>query len=256
MNKKKIILLAGKGASTNIIYHALKYEWDISAIILEEAENKSYFLKRRIKKLGIWKVVGQILFQLTIVKFLNITSTKRKNELFLQYELNTSNLPEEKIIHVISVNDNKCLQILQNINPDIVIVNGTRIISKQILQSIPAKFLNIHVGITPKYRGVHGGYWALVNNDISNCGVTIHLIDAGIDTGSVIYQQQIAVTAKDNFVTYPLIQLATGIPYLKTAIRDILLGQLILKKGTDESCLWSHPTLRQYVYYRIVHKKK
>ena len=253
---KKIILLAGKGVSTNIIYHALKNDWDICAIILEEPENKSYFLKRRIKKLGIRKVIGQVFFQLIVVKFLNFTSTKRINEILGQYKLNTAPLPEEKIIQVKSVNDNESLRILQKISPDIVIVNGTRIISKQILLSIPVKFLNIHVGITPKYRGVHGGYWALVNNDIANCGVTVHIVDAGIDTGSVIYQKQVHVTAKDNFVTYPLIQLATGIPYLKAAIRDILMGELILKKGTNESFLWSHPTFGEYLYNWIVHKKK
>jgi methionyl-tRNA formyltransferase len=41
--------------------------------------------------------------------------------------------------------------------------------------SINSKFVNIHVGITPKYRGVHGTYWALVNNDVENSGVTVHL---------------------------------------------------------------------------------
>ncbi len=114
----------------------------------------------------------------------------------------------------------------------------------------------MHVGITPKYRGVHGGYWALVNNDTSNCGVTIHLVDPGIDTGSVIYQQQIAVTGKDNFVTYPLLQLSAGLPLLMTAIDDILQGRLTVKQGTGESRLWSHPTFGQYVYNRLVHHKK
>jgi folate-dependent phosphoribosylglycinamide formyltransferase PurN len=72
---------------------------------------------------------------------------------------------------------------LKAINPDLVIVNGTRIISKKVLSSINSKFVNIHVGITPKYRGVHGTYWALVNNDVENSGVTVHFVDEGIDTG-------------------------------------------------------------------------
>jgi folate-dependent phosphoribosylglycinamide formyltransferase PurN len=66
---------------------------------------------------------------------------------------------------------------LKAINPDLVIVNGTRIISKKVLSSINSKFVNIHVGITPKYRGVHGTYWALVNNDVENSGVTVHFVD-------------------------------------------------------------------------------
>ena len=46
-----------------------------------------------------------------------------------------------------------------------MVVNGTRILSRRMLESIDAVFLNMHVGITPKYRGVHGGYWALANGD-------------------------------------------------------------------------------------------
>jgi folate-dependent phosphoribosylglycinamide formyltransferase PurN len=61
--------------------------------------------------------------------------------------------------------------------------------------SINSKFVNIHVGITPKYRGVHGTYWALVNNDVENSGVTVHFVDEGIDTGNII-NQAIVVPSK------------------------------------------------------------
>ena len=253
---KKIVLLAGKGASTNIIYHSLKNEFDIQAIILEDAESKTHFIKRRIKKLGPWKVLGQVLFQITIAPFLRSTSTKRKNEIINQHNLNAADLPQGKITPVKSVNDIEVIRILQKLDPALVIVNGTRIISKTILQAIPSKFINIHVGITPKYRGVHGGYWALINKDTMNCGVTIHVVDAGIDTGSVITQQQISITSKDNIFTYPFLQLAVAIPHLKSAIRDLLSGELSLKNGTGESRLWSHPTLWGYLYYRIVHRIK
>lgn len=253
---KKIILLAGKGNSTNIIYHALKNEYDIVAIILEQPENKTHFLKRRIKKLGLLKVIGQVLFQLAIAVSLERAAVKRIKEILREHRLNNEELPGDRVIHVKSVNDEKCLQILQRIDPAIVIVNGTRILSKSILQAIPAKFVNMHAGITPKYRGVHGGYWALVNNDKANCGVTIHLVDTGIDTGGVIYQQQIEITFQDNFITYPLLQLAAGLPLLKKAIEDSLQGKLIILPGVGETRLWSHPTFGQYLYHRLFNKIK
>jgi folate-dependent phosphoribosylglycinamide formyltransferase PurN len=253
---KKIILLAGKGDSTNLIYHALKNEYDIVAIILEQPENKSHFLKRRIKKLGLLKVMGQVLFRFAIAVPLKLASAKRIKSILREHQLNNEELPGDKVIRVSSVNDNECLQILQRIDPAVVIVNGTRILSKSILGTIPVKFVNMHVGITPKYRGVHGGYWALVNTDKANCGVTIHLVDTGIDTGGIIYQQQIEISSKDNFVTYPLLQLAAGLPFLKTAIDDILQGKLTIMPGAGESRLWSHPTLGQYLYHRLLHRIK
>lgn len=251
-----MILLAGKGASTHILYNSLKNDYHIEAVILEEPVLAQEFLKKRIKKLGIGKVIGQVLFQLSIAKYLNLVSSKRKKEILKYYGMDDSPIPSEKVILLKSVNGSKCISLLQKINPELVIVNGTRIISKEILNSIPVKFVNIHAGITPKYRNVHGGYWAVVNNDMANCGVTVHLVDPGIDTGKIICQQTIKITNKDNFATYPFLQLAEGIICLKKSLPGIFENEIIYKKETTESKIWYHPTLWQYLYQRTFHGKK
>ncbi|RZK35168.1 MAG: formyl transferase, partial [Hymenobacter sp.] len=146
-----------------------------------------------------------------------------------------------------SVNSPECIALLQELQPDVVVVNGTRIIGKKVLASVPCPFLNTHAGITPLYRGVHGGYWALANNDPSHCGVSVHLVDTGIDTGGILYQALIAPTAEDNFTTYPLLQLAAGLPLLARGVRDALAGTLRRRPApVGESRLWSHPTLSEY----------
>ena len=104
---------------------------------------------------------------------------KRGADLIEQYQLDNSSFDENSSTHVISVNADDCRQQLQNLQPDIVLVNGTRIISKKTLQCSNAVFVNMHVGIRPWYRGSHGGYWALHNKDIKNFGTTIHLVGPG-----------------------------------------------------------------------------
>ncbi|MFT4646131.1 MAG: folate-dependent phosphoribosylglycinamide formyltransferase PurN, partial [Planctomycetota bacterium] len=47
----------------------------------------------------------------------------------------------------------------KKLNLDVIIVNGTRIISSKVLESMPALFINIHTGVTLQYGGVHGAYW-------------------------------------------------------------------------------------------------
>lgn len=256
MNKRRIVMLVGKGDSTNILFHSLKNEYDIVAVILEDAVSTKEFLNKRIKKLGIWKVTGQVLFQLSVSKILNRISSARKKEILEKYDLDDSKIPSEKVIKIDSVNNPKCISLLQKLNPEIVIVNGTRIISKKVLQSVPVKFINIHAGITPKYRNVHGAYWALVNNDLENCGVTVHEVDTGIDTGNIIYQKKIEITNRDNFCTYPLLQLAEGIIYLKRTLLDIFSNNLSYKRNNLESRIWHHPTLGEYLYHRIFFNKK
>ncbi len=245
-------MLVGPGQSTRILYHALKNDLRIEKVIIEERVSRYKFLKRRAKKLGYWTVLGQVLFRLIVVPCLKAGSMKRVKEIKDHYGLTDSDIPESVTCRVASVNADETIAILKEINPDVVIVNGTRIISRNVLNSVPAKFINVHAGITPLYRGVHGAYWAIVQGDIKACGVTVHLVDARIDTGDVLEQAVIPFGKEDNFTTYPMLQLAVGIPLLKKAVRDALEDRIELKSGAEGvSRIWTHPTLWEYLRWRL-----
>ena len=253
MENKKIVLLAGKGQSTNIVFNSINKKFGVYLAILEEKENTKIFLKRRIKKLGFFTVIGQMFFQIFIAIPLGLLSRKRQSEIINEKILDITDIPSEKITNVTSVNSKATIKLLQDINPDIIVVNGTRIISKKVLSVINCKFINIHAGITPKYRGVHGTYWALVNNDVENSGVTVHFVDEGIDTGNIIDQITVLPTKQDNFSTYPLLQLSEGIKMLNKALENFYEKKLFAKDAKEmQSAIWYHPTLWKYIYYRIV----
>ena len=103
------------------------------------------------------------------------------------------------------------------------------------------------MGITPLYRGVHGGYWALAENDREHCGVTLHLVDQGIDTGGVLAQAQIEPTKQDNFVTYPYLQLVAGLELVPVVIDRLKTDQLVVQQLDLPSKLRTHPTFLQYL---------
>lgn len=245
----KIIILGRKGASTRFIYNGIKSEFKVSKLIIEDGIPRRRLIRNRIKKLGFFKVGNQLLFQFLIPKLLLVNSKERIENLKIKYSLNDITIPKEKIINVKSVNSDHCYETLKKINPDIVIVNGTRIISKRILSVTSALFINTHAGITPEYRGVHGAYWALVNDDLENCGVTIHKVDSGIDTGSILKQATINPNKEDNFVTYPFHQYGVGISLLKEVLNQIISGKLKTYRKKDVvSKLYYHPTLSSYLY--------
>ena len=105
-----------------------------------------------------------------------------------------------------------------------VLVVGTRIISRKVLSAVQAPFINYHDGITPKYRGIHGGYWASAQNDFANFGATVHLVDPGIDTGAVLYQVRPRPLGEDNYATFSYLQLAAALPLLERAAEDAIGG--------------------------------
>ena len=142
----------------------------------------------------------------------------------------------------------RCRRALQLLAPRAVAIYGTRIISQRTLDAVDAPFINYHAGINPKYRGQHPAYWARVEGDDENAGVTVHLVDKGVDTGEVIYQQQVEFAARDNIATYQYVQLATGMVLLSRVIRDVLKGRLQTRRVALPSKLWFPPTIWQYVW--------
>ena len=242
----KVVMLAGKDESSNIVYHALKEDFDVVKVIVEEPMSRKKLLQNRVKRLGYMKVFGQVLFIFANKLFMRF-SRGRMAEIKNAHALNDAHIDADKLVHVESINDDRVMDLLKVHSPDAVLVNGTRIIAKKILDAIPVPYINTHAGITPKYRGVHGGYWALAKNDADHCGVTVHLVDTGVDTGDVLYQDTIEVTTKDSFNTYPLLQLANAIPLMKKALHDVEKGTLQPKKVDLPSQLWYHPTLFEYM---------
>lgn len=264
MSNQKVVILAGNHLSTWYAYNYLKEDFEIAGILLEgggtgrgKLTGKWKFIKRRIKRLGLFKVIGQILFSVFCVPILNKQSQARQKEIIKDLRLDSARPGESLVTTIGSVNSELCREKLKAIDPAVILVNGTGIIGKKTLTCTKAVFINTHVGITPEYRGVHGGYWALAQNDPDNCGVTVHLVDTGIDTGEILYQVKIKPGKQDNFVTYPLLQIGAALPCIAKALKDALRGELKpYKKAGSKSKLWYHPTLFYYLKHRWLNRVK
>ncbi|MBA3926646.1 formyl transferase [Listeria rustica] len=248
----KIMMLAGNKSSSHLVYQKINKTSPISTVVMEGSLSKKGMLKMRRKRLGLRTVVGQVLFQLVCLPILKRAARGRTQQIIRNEALDMAPIPESEIQRVSSINDEETIAAIQLEAPDLILVCGTRIISKQVLEATGAPFVNIHAGITPYYRGSHGGYWALVKQDKRNCGVTLHYIDTGIDTGNIIAQEKISVTSKDNFVTYPYLQLAKGIQLLQRFLLENKT-EAITPKIADKDRkghVFYHPTLFQYLHFR------
>lgn len=257
MKKTEVVLFTGEGLTGNFTLSFLNKNYTVTGVVLDGhvPGGQLKLVKRRIKKLGIFKVLLQLIFMKGLVPILNFESRNRRQEILKGYDQNSlQNHPN--VFKPKSINDPEVVNFVNDLRPDVIIVSGTGIIKKDIIDNINTHLLNMHVGITPKYRGVHGGYWALINKDSENCGVTVHLVDKGIDTGGIISQKVISPTPKDNYSTYPLLQMSKGLECIKDAILEIEENRLTVKKNNLESKLYYHPTVTEYLYHRIFNKIK
>lgn len=250
--KNKILLLAGKGESSYFVMNWLEeqnMEW---SAVVEDSISKKKFFQYRIKKLGLLAVIGQLIFIVFIKPLLCLKSKTRKKEILNLARLNSNFNKDKIVLDTHSINSEEVKNCILNFQPTIILVNGTRIISKKILNATDAPFVNMHAGITPTYRGVHGAYWAYYNKDAKNAGVTLHYVDKGVDTGKIIAQQSITITKQDNFCTYPNLQLAAGLELLKKFLNSSYEEMAPYRKSIPtKSAQWYHPTALQYLKARF-----
>jgi methionyl-tRNA formyltransferase len=97
-----------------------------------------------------------------------------------------------------SVNTNEVLAYLLSKSPDYLFVYGTGIIGEELIKEFDGRIINMHLGLSPFYRGAGTNFYPIYNNEPEFCGVTIHYLDAGIDTGEIISRGRAVIKAKDN----------------------------------------------------------
>ena len=197
--------------------------------------------------LGIVTVAGQIAFGF-LSKFISSRSTALREKIIRDAGAKAE-FPENcKLIDVSSVNSEESRLALKSVSPDVVIVVGTRMIGKETLGCVDAPFINYHPGLTPKYRGMHGGYWTLASGDKENLAVTVHLVDERVDTGDVLYQKTISMPPGNNIATYHYHMAVEARSIVVKAVEDAVSGRLESHKVDLPSKQWFHPTIWGYVW--------
>jgi len=124
---------------------------------------------------------------------------------------------DRKLFFVKNHNDEETATIVEKRGIDLLINLGTpRILKGPIINSPTIGILNCHPGILPDYRGCTCVEWALYNND--PVGNTCHLMTEEIDSGPVIYKNQIEIEANDS---YQDIRIKVYLDSVESIIRSI-----------------------------------
>jgi len=107
------------------------------------------------------------------------------------FEVSLTSINDLSNAHYIAkgaINDEKLVQDIINKQPDLLVCYASSLIRSELLTEFEGRFLNVHLGLSPYYRGVGTNIWPLINNEPDMVGATFMYIDAGIDTGKIIHQ--------------------------------------------------------------------
>jgi phosphoribosylglycinamide formyltransferase-1 len=93
--------------------------------------------------------------------------------------------------------EEKVVSLLKEAKADFVILAGfMRVIKEPLLRAFPGRILNIHPSLLPAFRGLEAWRQALEAR-VPETGCTVHLVDAGVDTGKILGQSRVPVLPGD-----------------------------------------------------------
>jgi phosphoribosylglycinamide formyltransferase 1 len=121
-------------------------------------------------------------------KFHVIARTQSEEDFFRETVNNYLDDSNSIIIEKGAINNESNVQRIIKNKPDLLICYGSSIIKSPLLEHFKGRFLNVHLGLSPYYRGSGTNIWPFINKEPEMVGATFMHIDSGIDTGRIIHQ--------------------------------------------------------------------
>jgi len=120
---------------------------------------------------------------------------------------------------------------------DLVVTFGYRyILRKEIIDGAGVPIVNLRISYLPWNRGAHPNFWSFF--DCTPSFVSIHLLDAGVDTGPIIFQKYVNFSEAELTFSHTYSRLIVEIEQLfREHIHDIVAKTFVAipqrRKGTD-----------------------
>jgi len=96
-----------------------------------------------------------------------------------------------------TLNSSDTADALERQGVDVVLVYGTDLIKPPLIERFAHRMINMHLGLSPYYRGTATNFYPLLNEEPEFVGATIHLIDPGIDSGAILHHARPEIVADD-----------------------------------------------------------
>jgi hypothetical protein len=182
--KYKIALMTGPGLNHRYFVNRLNREFPIECVFVEEV-TYPVFSSESPKYREAWDWFFRRREEYEKDTFGNSESWTRKNQ------------PRIIPIPTGQINSIDTLRTLAAQQPDIIILFGTSLIGREIMDCFPNQILNLHVGLSGQYRGSSCNFWPIYDGRLDCLGATVLRINAGIDTGEVLAQKTIGIEEGD-----------------------------------------------------------
>jgi methionyl-tRNA formyltransferase len=134
--------------------------------------------------------------------------------------------------------------LLQQLAPDcIVIIAYGQIIPAALLNIPKLGWINLHASLLPKYRGAAPIHWAIANGE-TQTGLTTMRIDAGMDTGDMLLQEEIDIAPEETAPELADSMAEAGAPLMLETLRGLAAGKLVPRPQDNDRATYA-PLLKK-----------
>jgi methionyl-tRNA formyltransferase len=134
--------------------------------------------------------------------------------------------------------------LVQRLAPDCIVIIAYGQIIPAALLSIPRLgWINLHASLLPKYRGAAPINWAVANGE-TQTGITTMRIDAGMDTGDMLLQEEIDIAPEETAPELTESMAEAGAPLMIETLRGVAAGKLIARSQNNAQATYA-PLLKK-----------
>ncbi len=134
------------------------------------------------------------------------------------------NFTHRNLVHLErgQVNSAEVSMWINNIEPDMLILYGSGIIKNPLLESFNGRIVNLHLGLSPYYRGSGTNFWPLVDNLPECVGATIHLASREVDAGNILSRVRPEINVNDTVHHIGTKALVSGLEKMVESVSQFL----------------------------------
>jgi methionyl-tRNA formyltransferase len=151
-------------------------------------------------------------------------------------------LPECRVFEVTqeTLNSEKTAGFVKSVEPEVAVIFGSGLIREPLYSALPRHTINLHLGLSPWYRGAATLFWPFYFMEPAYAGSTFHYIIAEPDAGEIIHQTT-PVLEKDDGIhdvaCKTVIRSAHEMVYLLELFHEQRRWNTFVQKGTGKNFL-------------------
>jgi folate-dependent phosphoribosylglycinamide formyltransferase PurN len=206
----------------------------VTAIVVTQQAHLSIFkrFRRASKRFGLWGALSRVLLKLT----LRVIGESSRREADLARVLGKSEFPNNvPIFKTIGINSAQTQAMLRGLTPDILCVYGTYIVSDDTLSIASELALNLHTGLSPRYRGADCEFSPLHERELNFLGATVHTCTSDVDGGAIFGTAAATLEANDRLGAVFGRCVIAGTALYKRMVDDLINGREIQANPQDLS---------------------